>query len=121
MIVLSTVIWFCRHDDRGHSGIEYVVEVASQLLEPGRSEFSALLIGRLISTLVHKAGQYLSGAIEPLLRSVLSKLQQAQTQSVIQVKCHCCVVGCLVFCFSVWLGCIISFVICSLFLLCLLN
>ena len=75
----------CRQDESGHSGIEYVVEVASQLLQPGRSEFSALLIGRLISTLVHKAGQYLSGAIEPLLRSVLSKLQQAQTQSVIQV------------------------------------
>jgi hypothetical protein len=71
-------------DESGHNGIEYVVEVVSQLLQPGRSEYSALLIGRLISTLVHKAGRYLSGAIEPLLQSVLSKLQQAHTQSVIQ-------------------------------------
>ncbi|XP_065836294.1 importin-9-like [Oscarella lobularis] len=73
------------NDDSGHNGLEYVVELACQLLQPSRSEHSASFIGQLVSCLIHHTGTYLStGIVEPLMRSVLTKLQQAKTQSVIQ-------------------------------------
>ena len=76
-----------RTDDSGHNGLEYVVELACQLLQPSRSEHSASFIGQLVSCLIHHTGTYLStGIVEPLMRSVLTKLQQAKTQSVIQAK-----------------------------------
>lgn len=62
------------------------MQVVSQLLDPRTSEFTAAFVGRLVSTLISKAGRELGENLDQILRAVLSKMQQAETLSVMQVR-----------------------------------
>jgi hypothetical protein len=63
-----------------------VVTVAGYLLNPAGSEFAATFVGRLVTTLITKVGPARLGEnLDLLLKAVLSKLQRAETLSVIQV------------------------------------
>uniref|UniRef100_A0A8C0HCS8 Importin 9 n=1 Tax=Chelonoidis abingdonii TaxID=106734 RepID=A0A8C0HCS8_CHEAB len=74
------------HDEQGHNGLWYVMQVVSQLLDPRTSEFTAAFVGRLVSTLISKAGSELGENLDQILRAILSKMQQAETLSVMQVS-----------------------------------
>lgn len=74
------------HDEQGHNGLWYVMQVVSQLLDPRTSEFTAAFVGRLVSTLISKAGRELGENLDQILRAILSKMQQAETLSVMQVR-----------------------------------
>ncbi|CAB1353367.1 unnamed protein product, partial [Coregonus sp. 'balchen'] len=71
-------------DTEGHSGLWYVMQVVSQLLDPRTSEFTAAFVGRLVSTLIARAGTELGEQLDQILRAILSKMQQAETLSVMQ-------------------------------------
>ncbi|KAI2659192.1 Lysine-specific demethylase 5B [Labeo rohita] len=71
-------------DEQGHSGLWYVMQVVSQLLDPRTSEFTAAFVGRLVSTLIARAGSQLADQLDQILRAILSKMQQAETLSVMQ-------------------------------------
>ncbi|OCT94502.1 hypothetical protein XELAEV_18012175mg [Xenopus laevis] len=71
-------------DEQGHTGLWYVMQVVSQLLDPRTSEFTAAFVGRLVSTLISKAGRELGENLDQILRAILSKMQQAETLSVMQ-------------------------------------
>lgn len=62
-------------DAEGRSGLEYVVQVATQLLSPATSEHTATFVGRLITALIRHTGDHLGDNLDLLLRAVLSKLQ----------------------------------------------
>lgn len=80
----SVIKW---HDAQGNSGLSYVVQIATQLLNPNASEFTATFVGHLVSTLISKAGPtHLGDSMDLLLKAVLSKMQRADTLSVIQVS-----------------------------------
>ena len=69
----------------GRTGHHYVVQIILKLLDSKLSEYSATFVGRLVSILISKAGTQLGEQLDLILRAVLSKLQQAETLSVIQV------------------------------------
>uniref|UniRef100_A0A3Q4GDQ2 Importin 9 n=1 Tax=Neolamprologus brichardi TaxID=32507 RepID=A0A3Q4GDQ2_NEOBR len=71
-------------DDQGNSGLWYVMQVVNQLLDPRTSEFTAAFVGRLVSTLISRAGTELGEQLDQILRAILSKMQQAETLSVMQ-------------------------------------
>uniref|UniRef100_A0A4W5P135 Importin 9 n=1 Tax=Hucho hucho TaxID=62062 RepID=A0A4W5P135_9TELE len=71
-------------DTEGHSGLWYVMQVVSQLLDPRTSEFTAAFVGRLVSTLIARASTELGEQLDQILRAILSKMQQAETLSVMQ-------------------------------------
>ncbi|OCT91946.1 importin-9 [Xenopus laevis] len=71
-------------DEQGHTGLWYVMQVVSQLLDPRTSEFTAAFVGRLVSTLISKAGRELGENLDQILRAILSKMQQAEALSVMQ-------------------------------------
>ncbi|KAJ7331861.1 hypothetical protein JRQ81_014041 [Phrynocephalus forsythii] len=72
------------HDEQGHNGLWYVMQVVSHLLDPRTSEFTAAFVGRLVSTLISKAGSELGENLDQILRAILSKMQQAETLTVMQ-------------------------------------
>jgi hypothetical protein len=77
----------CNHQDsEGHTGLWYSLQVAALLLNPSSSEYTATFVGRLITTLITKAGNILGENLDLLLKAVLSKMQRAETLSVIQVS-----------------------------------
>lgn len=71
-------------DEQGNNGLWYVMQVVNQLLDPRTSEFTAAFVGRLVSTLISRAGTELGEQLDQILRAILSKMQQAETQSVMQ-------------------------------------
>ncbi|KAI0216737.1 Importin-9 [Lamellibrachia satsuma] len=71
-------------DGRGNSGLSYVVQIISKLLDPKTSEFTATFVGRLVSILIARMGSQLGENLDLMLRAVLSKMQQAETLSVLQ-------------------------------------
>ncbi|XP_075930627.1 importin-9 isoform X2 [Petromyzon marinus] len=71
-------------DDAGRSGLWYVLQAVTRLLDPRSSEFTATFVGRLVSTLVGRLGTQLGDSLDLMLRAVLSKMQQAETLSVMQ-------------------------------------
>lgn len=73
-------------DEQGNSGLWYVMQVVNQLLDPRTSEFTAAFVGRLVSTLISRAGTELGEQLDQILRAILSKMQQAETLSVMQVR-----------------------------------
>lgn len=75
---------FSWQDGSGQNGLYYVVQVTCKLLDPRSSESTAAFVGKLINTLLMKAGSILSDSLEIILRSVLSKLQQAKTFTITQ-------------------------------------
>ena len=62
------------------------MQVLSKLLDPKTSESNATFAGRLVSVLISKMGSNLGENLDLILRAVLSKLQQAETLTVIQVE-----------------------------------
>lgn len=54
------------HDEQGHNGLWYVMQVVSQLLDPRTSEFTAAFVGRLVSTLISKAGRELGENLDQI-------------------------------------------------------
>jgi len=64
------------------------MQVVLKLLDPKTSEFTATFVGRLVTVLITKMGSRLGNDLDLMLRAVLSKLQQAETLSVIQVRMH---------------------------------
>lgn len=62
------------------------MQVVSQLLDPRTSEYTAAFVGRLVSTLISKAGSELGENLDQILRAILSKMQQAETLTVMQVR-----------------------------------
>ena len=72
----------------GNNGIHYVVQVILKLLDPKTSEYTATFVGRLVSILISKLGSQLGDSLDLMLRAVLSKMQQAETLSVIQVSAN---------------------------------
>lgn len=75
-------------DEQGHSGLWYIMQVVSQLLDPRTSEFTATFVGRLVSTLIARASTQLGEQLDQMLRAILSKMQQAETLSVMQVSAN---------------------------------
>ena len=61
------------------------MQVISKLLDPKTSEHTASFVGRLVSIVITKVGQQLGENLDLMLRLVLSKMQQAETLSVMEV------------------------------------
>ncbi|XP_071960511.1 importin-9-like [Antedon mediterranea] len=72
------------HDGAGNNGISYITKSISKLLNPQTSEFTAAFIGRLVAILISKVGIGLGDDLSAILKAVLSKMQQAETLSVVQ-------------------------------------
>jgi len=69
----------------GKTGLQHIVTVAGHLLNPAGVESSAAFVGRLVTTLIRKAGvDRLGDSLDHLLKAVLSKLQRAETLCVVQ-------------------------------------
>lgn len=63
-------------------GLKYIVTVTEMLLNPMSGEYTAAYIGRLVITLINKAGNILGDNINLLLKAVISKLQLVQSLAV---------------------------------------
>lgn len=63
-------------------GLNYILQVTTMLLNPMSSEFTAAFVGRLVITIVLKAGNLLGENIHLLLKAVISKMQLVETLSV---------------------------------------
>ncbi|KAL5011617.1 hypothetical protein ScPMuIL_010168 [Solemya velum] len=72
------------HDEQGNNGLYYIIQVISKLLDPKTSEHTASFVGRLVSVVIDRMGTGLGENLDLLLRAVLSKMQQAETLSVVQ-------------------------------------
>lgn len=59
------------------------MQVATILLNPMSNEFTATFVGRLIITIVTKAGNLLGDNIQLLLKAVISKLQLVEALNVV--------------------------------------
>ncbi|XP_031636369.1 importin-9 isoform X2 [Contarinia nasturtii] len=64
-------------------GLNYIMQVATMLLNPMSNEFTATFVGRLIITIVTKAGNFLGDNIQLLLKAVISKLQLVEALNVV--------------------------------------
>ncbi|XP_064607438.1 importin-9-like [Liolophura sinensis] len=71
-------------DSQGHNGLYYIVQVIIKLLDPKTSEYTATFVGRLVSLVIGKVGEKLGENLDLMLRAVLSKMQQAESLSVMQ-------------------------------------
>lgn len=63
-------------------GLNYVMQIATQLLNPMNTEFSATFVGRLVITIITRAGNLIGENIYLLLKAVISKMQLVTTLSV---------------------------------------
>lgn len=72
------------HDEQGNNGLYYIMQVISKLLDPKTSEHTASFVGRLVSIVITKVGNQLGENLDLMLRLVLSKMQQAETLSVME-------------------------------------
>ena len=70
----------------GKNGLFYIVQVICKILDPKTSEYTASFVGRLVSVVISKVGSQLGENLDLILRAVLSKMQQAETLSVMQVS-----------------------------------
>lgn len=68
-------------------GLNYILQVTTMLLNPMSTEFSASFIGRLVITLITKAGNFLGDQIDLLLKAVISKMQLVEALNVIMSLC----------------------------------
>ncbi|XP_076236291.1 importin 9 isoform X2 [Calliopsis andreniformis] len=73
-----------HRDTDGQTGLQYILQIVAQLLNPQSSEFTATFVGRLVTTLIRKAGNTLGENLDLLLKAVLSKMQRAETLTVMQ-------------------------------------
>ena len=70
----------------GNTGLQIIGSVVSKLLDPKSSEFSASYVGKLVSLLITKLSNSMGSDLDLILRAVLSKLQQVETPSIVQVS-----------------------------------
>lgn len=63
-------------------GLNYVMEIATMLLNPMNTEFTAAFVGRLVITIISKAGNLIGDNIYLLLKAVISKMQLVESLSV---------------------------------------
>lgn len=63
-------------------GLNYVMQITTQLLNPMNAEFSATFVGRLVITIISRAGNLIGDNIYLLLKAVISKMQLVETLSV---------------------------------------
>ncbi|XP_011308403.1 importin-9 [Fopius arisanus] len=73
-----------HRDSEGRTGLHYILQIVAQLLNPQSSEFTATFVGRLMTTLIRKVGSSLGENLDLLLKAVLSKMQRAETLTVMQ-------------------------------------
>ncbi|XP_034939232.1 importin-9 [Chelonus insularis] len=73
-----------HRDNEGRTGLHYILQIVAQLLNPQSSEFTATFVGRLVITLIRKVGNDLGENLDLLLKAVLSKMQRAETLTVMQ-------------------------------------
>ncbi|XP_043252941.1 importin-9 isoform X1 [Colletes gigas] len=73
-----------HRDNDGQTGLQYILQIVAQLLNPQSSEFTATFVGRLVTTLIRRAGNTLGENLDLLLKAVLSKMQRAETLTVVQ-------------------------------------
>ncbi|XP_076177176.1 importin 9 [Ptiloglossa arizonensis] len=73
-----------HRDNDGQTGLQYILQIVAQLLNPQSSEFTASFVGRLVTTLIRRAGNTLGENLDLLLKAVLSKMQRAETLTVVQ-------------------------------------
>ncbi|XP_014203577.1 importin-9 isoform X2 [Copidosoma floridanum] len=73
-----------HQDSQGITGLQLILQIIAQLLNPQSSEFTAVFIGKLVTTLIQKAGSSLGENIDLLLKAVLSKMQRTETPTVMQ-------------------------------------
>ncbi|XP_041347809.1 importin-9-like [Gigantopelta aegis] len=71
-------------DDHDKNGLFYIIQVICKILDPKTSEYTASFVGRLVSVVISKVGTQLGENLDLILRAVLSKMQQAETLSVMQ-------------------------------------
>ncbi|XP_076468794.1 importin-9-like [Babylonia areolata] len=71
-------------DDFGNNGVHYLVQVINKMLDPKTSEYTASFVGRLVAVVIGRCGPSLGDNVDLILRSVLSKMQQTETLSVMQ-------------------------------------
>lgn len=64
-------------------GLNQIMQVTTMLLNPMNNEFTAVFIGRLVITIITKAGNMLGDNIDLLLKAVISKLQLVESLNVI--------------------------------------
>lgn len=71
-------------DGDGKTGLDYILEAINKLLDPVLSENVCKHVGKLIVTLISKAGSSLETRLHILLRAILSKMQRAESVEVWQ-------------------------------------
>ncbi|XP_053669805.1 importin-9 [Anopheles nili] len=71
----------CRY--KNGEGLNYVLQVATMLLNPMNTESTASFIGRLVITVITKVGNLLGDSVDLLLKAVLSKMQLVESLNVI--------------------------------------
>lgn len=64
------------------TGLNYIMQITTMLLNPMNTEFTATFIGRLLITIISKAGNLIGDNIYLLLKAVISKLQLVDSLSV---------------------------------------
>ncbi|XP_050093062.1 importin-9 [Anopheles aquasalis] len=68
---------------RNGEGLNYVLQVATMLLNPMNTESTASFIGRLVITIITKVGHMLGDSVDLLLKAVISKMQLVESLNVI--------------------------------------
>lgn len=68
---------------QGGKGLSSILDVLTVLLNPTSTESSATFVGRLVITLITKAGNFLGDKIDLLLKAALSKMQLVESLHVI--------------------------------------
>uniref|UniRef100_A0A6B2EI92 Putative importin 9 n=1 Tax=Phlebotomus kandelakii TaxID=1109342 RepID=A0A6B2EI92_9DIPT len=63
----------CKY--KNGEGLNYIMQVTTMLLNPTNNESTAAFVGKLVITLITKAGNLLGENIDLLLKGVISKLQ----------------------------------------------
>ncbi|XP_059621898.1 importin-9 [Phlebotomus argentipes] len=63
-------------------GLNYIMQVTTMLLNPTNNESTAAFAGKLVITLITKAGDFLGENIDLLLKGVISKLQLVSALSI---------------------------------------
>ncbi|KFB37528.1 AGAP011156-PA-like protein [Anopheles sinensis] len=71
----------CRY--KNGEGLNYVLQVATMLLNPMNTESTASFIGRLVITIITKVGSLLGDSVDLLLKAVISKMQLVESLNVI--------------------------------------
>ncbi|XP_026826550.1 importin-9 isoform X2 [Ooceraea biroi] len=91
-LFVATQQVIAHRDNEGQTGLQYILQIVAQLLNPQSSEFTASFVGRLVTTLIKNVGDSLGENLDLLLKAVLSKMQSVETlivmQSLLMIYAH---------------------------------